>query len=40
MIFLKTLKKCKLNNKRQILIVFNDMSADMLNNKKGYPIVN
>ena len=28
------MKKCKLNNKRKILIVFNDMTADMLSNKK------
>ena len=34
------IKEHNLNKKRKILIVFNDMIADMLNNKKHNPILN
>ena len=39
MIFIKTLKKHNPNKKRKILIVFDDMIADMLSNRKLNPIV-
>ena len=32
-------EECNPNNKRKILIVFDEMIADMLNNKKHNPIV-
>ena len=35
----KTIVECNLNKKRKILIVFDDMIADMLNNKKLNPVV-
>ena len=37
MIFMKILKNP--NKEHKILIIFNDMIADMLNNKKSQPIV-
>ena len=39
MMFIKTLKKCNPNENRKILIVFDDVIADMLSNKKHNPIV-
>ena len=38
-IYKKTLKKHNPNKKRKILIVFDDMIADMLSNRKLNPIV-
>ena len=35
----KNIEEYNPNKKRKILIVFDDMIADMLNNKKTYPIV-
>ena len=35
----KNIEECNPNEKRKILLVFNDMVADMLNNKKLNPIV-
>ena len=35
----KNIEDCNPNKKRKILIVFDDMIADMLNNKKLNPIV-
>ena len=40
MIFIKILKKNNPGRERKILIVFDDMIADMLSNKKLNPIVN
>ena len=34
------IKEHNLNKKRKILLVFNDIIADMLNNKKHNPILN
>ena len=34
----KNIKECKINKKREILIVFDDAIADMLSNKKLNPI--
>ena len=39
MMFIKTLKECNPNEKRKMLIVFDDVIADMLSNKKHNPIV-
>ena len=39
MIFIKILKKNNPGRERKILIVFDDMIADMLSNKKLNPIV-
>ena len=39
MMFIKTLKECNPNENRKILIVFDDVIADMLSNKKHNPIV-
>ena len=39
MMFIKNIEQCKPNKKRKILIVFDDMIADMVNNKKLNPIV-
>ena len=39
MMFIKNIEECKPNKKRKILIVFDDMIADMVNNKKLNPIV-
>ena len=39
MIFIKTLKNTTQIKKRKILIVFDDMIADMLSNKKPNPVV-
>ena len=36
----KNTEECNPNKKRKILIVFDDMIADMLSNKKLDPIVN
>ena len=35
----KNIEECNLNKKSKILIVFDDMIADMLSNKKLNPIV-
>ena len=35
----KNTEKCNLNKKRKLLIVFDDMTSDMLSNKKFNPIV-
>ena len=35
----KNIEECNPNKKHKILIVFNDMIADMLSNKKPNPIV-
>ena len=35
----KTIKECNLGKKRKVLIVLDDMIADMINNKKLNPIV-
>ena len=35
----KNIDKCNIDNKRKILIVFDDMIADMINNKKLNSIV-
>ena len=35
----KNIGECSLNKKRKILIVFDDVIADMLSNKKPNPIV-
>ena len=35
----ENIKQSNPNKKRKILIVFNDMTADMLNTKKLYPVV-
>ena len=40
MIFIKILKKNNPGREHKILIVFYDMIADMLSNKKNNPIVN
>ena len=40
MIFIKILKKNNPGREHKILIVFDDMIADMLSNKKLNPIVN
>ena len=39
MIFIKILQNTSSNKKRKVLIVFDDMIADMLSNKKLNPIV-
>ena len=39
MIFIKNIEEFNLNNKHKILIVFDDMIANMLSNKKLNPIV-
>ena len=39
MMFIKNIEECKPNKKSKILIVFDDMIADMVNNKKLNPIV-
>ena len=39
MIFIKNIKECNPSKKRKILIVYNDMIADILCNKKLNPIV-
>ena len=39
MIFIKIMKNIILLKNKKILIVFDDMIADMLRNKKLYPIV-
>ena len=39
MIFIKTLKNTIQIKKSEILIVFDDIVADMLNNKKHNPII-
>ena len=39
MIFIKNIEEHHPNKKRKILIVFDDITADMLNNKKLNPIV-
>ena len=38
MIFTKSIE-CNLNRKRKLLIIYDDMIADMLSNKKLNPIV-
>ena len=38
MIFIKTLKNTSQNKKRKIFVVFDDMIADVLSNKKFNPI--
>ena len=35
----KNTEECNLNKKRKLLIVFDDMTSDMLSNKKFNPIV-
>ena len=39
MVFIKNIKEYNLNKKRKTLMVFDDMVADMLSNKKLDPIV-
>ena len=39
MIFIKNIEEYNPNKKRKILIVFDDMIPDMLNNKKLNPVV-
>ena len=39
MIFVKNIEDCNPNKKQKILVVFDDMIADMLSNKKLYPLV-
>ena len=35
----KIIEDYNLNKKREALIVFDDMIADMINNKKLYPVI-
>ena len=35
----KNIKECNLNKKRKMLVVFDDMIADILSNKKPNPTV-
>ena len=39
MIFIKSIEDYSPNKKRKIIIVFDDMIADMLSNKKHNPIL-